>query len=285
MGQCYGEKTVYKGSMGYLVDGLNDIKYKDARLAFTLWIKDFLILDGVQADITYYENVDEMLEDYINNKFNYMAVNPYFLLKHKDIFYDNTKNFWMVQRSSELFEEYIILVRDDGKINTIKDLKAKIIMSRSDDYMGRMVVDFEILKEAHTTAKNYFSDMEKTEKFSTSILKTYFSKVDACIVPSYVFAVVSEMNPDISKKLKVLHKSEKIFLSLVGGFHNNTTEEMLDIFSLNMARNNSSARGQNIMSLFKMKKILPLAQRDLKPLFEYYDAYMVLKQKYEVKMD
>jgi ABC-type phosphate/phosphonate transport system substrate-binding protein len=282
---AHSEELRQKGHMGYLLDGLHDVKHKDAKLAFSLWVDELAAEEEIDVGIKYYEDAQELSDAYESSNIDYITINPYFLLKNKAVFYDKSQEFWMVQKAEEQFEEYLILVRADAKIESIKDLKNKTVFARSDDYMGRLILDMQILKVAHLNASEYLLSLENIDKFSTAILKTYFGKADACIVPSYVFAMVQEMNPDVGKKLKVLHRSEKIFMPVLGAFHNKTSQIMLEKFAHNALTLEESARGQNILNLFKMKKMVRIKPKNLEPLFAYYNEYMALKQKYELRKD
>ena len=249
----------YKGTMGYLVDGLNNVKYKDTRLALSMWIQDLASVgEGIETEINYYETVESILVEYQNFQVGSITLNPYFLLKYKDVLYANSKDFWTVKKNKYKFQKYYILVRADAEINSMKDLKEKTFVSRVDDYLGRLVFNYEALKNVHTLADRYLKPVEMTNKFSTAILKTYFGKVDACIVPSYALDIVGEMNPDILRKLVIFHESEKIFPIVLGAFHNNTHEVLIKRFSENAERLDKTVRGQSILNLFKMEQVVPL---------------------------
>ena len=186
-----------------------------------------------------------------------------------------------ITKNKHKFQEYYILVREDAKINSMKDLKDKTFVSRMDDYLGRLVLNYETLKTVHTLTDRYLKPVEMTNKFSTAIRKTYFGKVDACIVPSYALDIVGEMNPDILKKLVVFHESEKIF-PMIGAFHKNTDEVLIKRFSENAERLDKTVRGQSILNLFKMEQVVPLDTKELEPVFRYYNEYVAMKNKYGI---
>ena len=274
------EKYEYEGNMGYLVDGLDYIKYKDTRLAFDLWMQELANDQNVKTNIKYYDKVSSLIEDYKEFKIDYFSLNPYFFLKYSDVFYNLTTEFWMVKKSQERFQEYILLVREDSSIKHLKDLKNRSVLARSDDYMGKLILDAVLLKTLHTSSKKYLLEIAKSKSYSNTILQTYFKKYDACIVPSYALDIVVEMNPSVGKKLKILYKSEKIFMPIIAGFHKSAHVEVKQRFRNNVVNIQKSVRGQNILNLFKMKKLLQVSKEELKPLFRYYNEYITLKKKY-----
>ena len=103
-----GKEYKYKGTMGYLVEGLNNVKYKDTRLALSMWIQDLASVgEGIETAINYYETVESILVEYQNFQVGSITLNPYFLLKYKDILYANSKDFWTLQKISINFKNII----------------------------------------------------------------------------------------------------------------------------------------------------------------------------------
>jgi ABC-type phosphate/phosphonate transport system substrate-binding protein len=282
---CHADEVQYKGDVGSLIDGLSDMQTKDAQLALSIWGQELAVNAGMSTQIKYYQTVEEIIKAYENSEFAFVSLNSYFFLKYKNIFYDNTQQFWTSQKTDELFEEYVILVKEDSKIKSMKDLKHKVLVSAADDKMGRLILDYEILKEMHLSSAEYISSMKETKKHSTAILNTYFGKADACITPSYVLDLVNEMNPDVGRKLKVIYKSERIFLPHLINSHKNASEEVMRRFSVSASALDKSVRGRNVLDLFKIKKMSLVSRQDLEPMFAYYDAYIALKQKHETKRD
>ena len=278
----FAQENEYKGKMGYLTDGLNDIKYKNARIAFNLWVKELSSNNSVTADLIFYDDLDNFKANYEKSNFDYFTINPYYFLKYQDTFNGLSKELWIVKKSDDKFQEYIILTKKNSGINSIKDVKGKSFISREDDYVGRMILDNEVLKYHNKSSKSSLSSLTVTEKFSTAILKVYFGEIDICIVPAYALDIVSEMNPDIKRKVKVLYTSEKIFVPIITGFHNNANEILMDLFHESALNLEQSARGKNILNLFKMKQIMKIDKKDLNPLLEYYEKYQMIQDKYSL---
>ncbi|QSZ40996.1 PhnD/SsuA/transferrin family substrate-binding protein [Sulfurimonas aquatica] len=270
-----------KATMGYLVEGLHDIKFKDARIAFSLWIKELSINEDMDVGIKYYENEEECIEDFESASFEYLALNAYFYLKHQSRIDANAKEYWVATKSEKRFTNRVILVNKKSGIKSLKDLKNRTVMSREDDYLGRLVLDKELLEELGADSSSFFKSSLKSAKSSTAILKVYFSTVDACVVPEYMFKFMQEMNPKLSSELSVLKRTPDIFLPVMAVFHKTTPTSSIDSFHRNVATLESTPRGQNILALFKMHKMRVVDVKEFDGLREYYQEYLHLSKAYK----
>ena len=269
-----------KAIMGYLVDGINDIKYKDARVAFSLWSKDISVNENIDVHIAYYEKAEKIIKDYQNVDFEYLALNPIFYLKYQEILDPISQEYWVVQKSKNKYERMLLLVREDSGIKNLSDLKLKHVMLRDDNYMGELFLDKELLQEVHVSSKKHIKSLVRTKKHSTAILKTFFAKADACIVPEHIYKLLSEMNPAISLKLVPLVKSELIFAPIMALFHNNTQEWMLNAFKRNAESMDKTTRGKSILELFKMNKIRRIDKKEIEAIKDYYGEYLEFQNQY-----
>jgi len=276
-------KDMQHGSVGYLVDGMNDVKYKDARIAFQMWFEDLATNNNIVADIKYYEEAQNIVQDFQDKKIYFLIVNPIFYLKYRDILDPLAKEYWVMQKNNKKSMRYIVLAKQGSSVESLADLKGKRVATRSDNYLGKMFLDAEILTTMHRETNNYIQEFVDSKKFSTALLQTYFSKVDACIVPEYTLDLVAEMNPALKKELKVIARSEEIFFPIIATFHIETTKEVIDQFKKSVENIHKSARGENILNLFKMQGLRVISKEKIRPLVEYYNQYLELKHTYAKK--
>lgn len=268
------------GQVGYLKDGMDDIKYKDARIAFSMWTEDLAKKNNILVNIAYYDHSEQILNDFSNSKLDYIALNPIFYLRSQEKIDSSVKEYWIVEQGDKEFESYIVLVRNDSKIKSLKDLKGKVVSTRNDNYVGKMFLDAEMLKELHVESKKVIKGYLNTPKFSTAVLKTFFKKADACIVPEYTFNFLCEMNPALKKEMRIVKQSEEIFYPLIAIFHQNTDKKLLEGFKKNLNGLKDTVRGKNIFDLFKMKTMRRASTEEMLPLNEYYKNYLKLKRDY-----
>lgn len=273
-------KEMRSANMGFLTDGMNDIKYKDARIAFSMWLEDLATKEYIDVDIMYYDSSAKIIEDFTNAKLNYIALNSIFYLNNQTIIDNAGQEFWTMHKGKKQLESYIILVRDDSSIKTLQDLKNKTVVTREGNYLGKMYLDTELLKVRHQDSTDYIATYIETAKFSTALLNTFFGKSDACIVPRYAMNIASEMNPAIKKRLRIIKESEEIFFPQLAIFHKSIEKNLINDFRLNVRTLKESARGRSILSLFKMENIRMISKEKIIPMKKYYNDYLTLRKKY-----
>ena len=280
-GTIANSKDIPKGKLGYLTDGLSMIKHKDSKIAFRLWLNELIVDEKIKASIEYFKESEEFFHSYTQHHFDYLTSNPYYYLKNKVLVDKFSQEFWSVSMNGNEYEEYLILVRKDSNINTLKDLKNKKMAIHQDNYMGKVFLDKEFYEETKKSYKDYIKNIYKTKQHSTAILNTFFRKVDLCVVPKYALDLVSELNPVVKKRLKIIKKSDPIFISIVAMFHKNTKSIVLRQFNEHYSSLKNTSRGQNIMDLFKMKDFRKVKKSYFNPVNSYYQEYLQLIEKYK----
>lgn len=270
------DSTKIDGKMGFLVDGINAIKYKDARIAFDLWKNEISENNDIHPSIEYIDTEEEIINGYKNFEFQYITMNPFFYLKNMKLIDKLTQSCLITKEGKEDFDQYVLLVRDK-KIKTFKDLKGKRVAIKDDDYLSTIFLELEGSKKLSKNFRISSYDIIKTKKNSTAILNTFFGKADACVVPLSTYELVIELNPSISKKLKKLIVSEKIFMPIVTFFHKDSNKKFVDIITNEIDVLTSTSRGRNILNLFKMNEIKPIECKELEPIKEFYKKYELLK--------
>jgi len=280
LGAAVSAQEPIKAVMVYLMDGIDDLRYKDGRIAFSMWAKDMATEENVELDIRYVEEEKGLYDGFIKEKFHYVGMNPIFYLRHKERLDPYVGQSWIMQRSENSFERMLLLVRRDSGLFGVGDLKGKKIVTRRDNYMGQLFLDVEMLQQLHEPAAKYVGEIEEIAQYSTAVLRTYFKKADACIVPEYAFELVAEMNPAIRKELMPIVRSDALFIPMIVMFHVNTGPGVLEAFARNVANLEHTARGRNILDLFKMKKARRVEPGELSALKAYYDRYLELQKRY-----
>lgn len=276
----YTAENGLDSSVGYLIDGINDFQYKDARLAFGMWMKELSAVEGVKMRLDPYDSSEKIFEDYGMGQFSMLVVNPIFYLRNEQLIEDRSQEYWVAQVDKDRLYKMLLLVKRHSGIETLADLKGKRVAVRDDNLLGRLFFDAELLNAVHVEAEEHVEELISMKKSSTAILNTYFGKVDACIVPELAFRLAKEMNPALGKELQVLVSSEQIFIPMLLAFHVDMDERLLTIFKRNVESIESTVRGRNIFDLFKITGLFPVTDKELQPMRQYYRDYLTRMQRY-----
>jgi len=268
------------GTMAVLTDGIVDAKRKDAIIAFTILINRIGFKNNLIGDLKYYNSQKKILDDYLDNKIDYIIINPYYYLIHQKNLEKQTAFYWSIRRYKNKFQKMIIVTNIKSGINTINDLSNKTIILKEDNYMGKIVLNKVILKSKHREYQGYVKKVDKTLKHSTAILKTYFEKADVAIVPMHAYNLVCEMNPIVGKKLKIIYQTDHLFMPMLNLINISTSKEILKRMKKTSNSLHLTKEGQSIFSLFRISGIDVITVKELEPLIQYYQEYIILKKRY-----
>jgi ABC-type phosphate/phosphonate transport system substrate-binding protein len=159
------------------------------------------------------------------------------------------------------------------KIKKINDLKNKSIALKSDDYLSSIYLK-KILSKENIIIENrdFFKD------YNTVLLKTLFGSYDACIIPSYAYEILKELNPIINDKLVILEKTKEIFTNHLILFNKNydskkliELENRIDIFK-------NTVKKEEIFSLLNIEDTFFVNIDELSNLHEFYLDYKNLPE-------
>jgi phosphonate transport system substrate-binding protein len=269
-----------EGKMGVLTDGLVDAVHKDYSIAFNTLIHRISDDINVHGHLKYYDSEEEILKDFLENNLDYMVINPIYYLKNQKELDMDILSYWSVRKYKTKFQKMVIVVRKDSGINTVNDLKDKTVMLKNDNYMGKISLDKAILESKHISSDTYIKDFYYVSRDSTAVLKTFFSKVDASIVSQSAFDIVADMNPAVNKSLKIIYKTDSIFIPMLSIINKNISLELMKKLKKVLENFHLSVDGKNILTLFKMNRLDILEYKELDDLRKYYTHYIYLKKKY-----
>ena len=266
--------------MGYLIDGLRHIQYKDSRIALDMLIEGIAEHDNLEISVLYFKRDPEIVEGYLKNDFSTLTINGYFYLKNMEEMDKVNKKCWLVKENYEDYEQYVLLTRNPN-IKTLKDLEGKKIAIAEDNYLAQVFLKREMIVSLGKDSKKLSYKLIKMRKNSTAILRTFFGKVDASLVPVYTLKLVEELNPVVGTTLKRLITSPKVFAPVISFSHKDGNEKYMNIYANHVKRLATTPRGQNILDLFRIKEVKEIECKEFTPMKEYFKMYESLKSSIE----
>jgi phosphonate transport system substrate-binding protein len=110
------------------------------------------------------------------------------------------------------YEEYVLLVRADSGFDALSDLKGRHVLvldSLQGSLAGRWL---EVLLGSQTLAppEKFFGRVTRPNKTSQTVLPVFFHQGDACVITRQGFALMGELNPQVTKQLRVLATSPQL---------------------------------------------------------------------------
>lgn len=238
------------------------VKKNDAIAALNIWAKSFVkeleIHAKIKPDLSLYyiDNMNDVLKT--NSYTNFDLLN---MLSTDYVRYAN-RDYWIPIAVSvddgHIPEEYLLIVREGKGLTDLKSLQGKsiAILKGPDSRFSRMWLQNQTLENFKMPANTFFEQINEEDKVSKVVLDVFFKKVDACLVGFNAYQIMTELNPQLKKKLKILKTSPGFIKGLVclrKDFNPELYSDVLNgIFSLT-----NSESGNQILKLFGESRLIP----------------------------
>lgn len=227
-----------------------EVNEGDARAAMKVWIMTLGKERGLPVDPDPHicRSLDELVRlgrDLQIDAFGFSTTELPFLTRHF--------SFDRVALSSthgKVTEEYVVLVHSASTSTNLANLAGKSlnILQSPRMSMGPVWLETELLAAGLGRMSNFFGRVTTLSKASAVVLQVFFRQADACIVNRNAFAILGELNPQLSKQLKVIAASPGLVPS-VFGFRADRSTPLRNQIMAEMAEMAKSPAGRQILTL------------------------------------
>ncbi|MFH1198306.1 MAG: PhnD/SsuA/transferrin family substrate-binding protein [bacterium] len=272
-------------SIGFYKSILSGIKVEDAKAVTKLLTNEFM-------DET---NVNASSESIIING-NYEAER--LLEKHQlDIIVIPAIDFLQL-KSSEPVEpafvalsdfkpghEFLILCSKKDKIKSLSDLKGKKLLFNSKYGIDTpmMWLENKLLENNFETPDKFFASITYEENPSQTILPLFFGKASVCVVTKAVYSTMVELNPQLGKDLEILHSSPIYLYGMLCIWSKIDDRGIRGKIEKNIGNLEYTAHGKNLLTLFKISRLVPFEENYLDSLQDLIAKNKKLKSNYKRK--
>lgn len=188
------------------------VDYRDAIASIEVWSKEILkeIYSEYSLNNVFIESIDEVDDKYINDKASFVILTAIEYLTNQEKLKNITPTLLSSDDDGLVGIEYVLLVHKKSGINSIEDLKNKIV-SFVDDYSNAVPylwLNVLLKSEGFTSSDKFFKQILTSSTANQAVLKTFFGQIDACIVPKKLLSTTFILNPQLEQDLKILQQSE-----------------------------------------------------------------------------
>ena len=171
-------------------------------------------------------------------------------------------------------QNYHLIVNRDSGVASIADLRGKSVLSYS-----RVAVDLggmwveTLLNDRHLgRAERFFGSITRVTKPSSACLPVFFGKLDACLVDSAGWEVLTELNPQLASKLRILATSPAYLegVTCVQVNHQDFHEELMR----SLLELDQDPEGRQILAIFKGDRVVAITDQDAASARELWTKYL-----------
>lgn len=178
------------------------------------------------------------------------------------------------QRSADVFvnvidgsaeDQYLLLVRSDGDIRALKELKGRdLIMFESPRMaLARPWLATILPGAGSADPDDFFGDVKNAPKLTQAVLPVFFGRATGCVVNRKGFESMAELNPQVSKNLKRMAASPGVVPTLFM-FRNDYKETARREVENALSELHLSIQGKQMLLIFQTDKLVrrPVAVLD-----------------------
>jgi ABC-type phosphate/phosphonate transport system substrate-binding protein len=149
---------------------------------------------------------------------------------------------------------------------------------KRDDEVSSLFLNVLLLRERHSEALSFFSEMKTKKNLSQPVLAVFFGQADACITTDISLSTVAALNPQVLERMKVIASSEELLTSVTffrKGFERKLKERVVR----EAVAMKESHEGRQFMLLAMIDGVAQLKETDFGTLKELFAEYTGMKGK------
>lgn len=175
--------------------------------------------------------------------------------------------------------ENLLLVHCDSGFETLEDLKDKTLLISAADRLGmsELWLDTLLMQQGKGRISKFFDSMKVKPKSSSAVHGVFFRTVDACLVTRRNFDLITELNPQLGRKLKAIEVSPQLVPAVVCMRASYDAESKQDLSNALIGLH-GSIRGQHMLSFFNSDKMVTATLDDLAATLELIEQHDLLEQ-------
>jgi phosphonate transport system substrate-binding protein len=153
-------------------------------------------------------------------------------------------------------EQYVLLVRQDSKINCLTELRGRGLITRLNARccLAQSWLDILLAQNGLKLSGDFFGKINQNTRLSKVVLPVFFRQADACLVNLSGFETMKELNPQIGRELKVLASSPQV-VPVVFVFRASYAPAFMDQLLTSLNELHQSPAGQQVLAIFQSERI------------------------------
>ena len=161
-------------------------------------------------------------------------------------------------------EQLLLLVEKEQVLPTLlqREERSLIIESGTSGDLSKIWLDHLLMDSGFTGSDRFFTKIRRVSKPGRAILPVFFSQADACVVPRHALEVIQELNPQIGRKVKLLHQSKGLIRLMICATDKPSRED-IDILIRESTQMEQNPETMQAMTILQMKRFVPIFEEDL----------------------
>ncbi|MFK5950213.1 MAG: PhnD/SsuA/transferrin family substrate-binding protein [Methylococcales bacterium] len=238
-------------AMGFYYPSISSASSQtDIKISLTYWLQELttsLKLDKVYSVL--YKDIKTMSQDFSDKKLD-MIIAPPLLLS---LYFDRSimsDGFIGVQEIGKT--DHLVIISNHSQNKSFPGFQGKRLVLPTNDVLAKMFLNTEIIKQYNKPYQAIFSQISHSNKSQRMILDVFFNKADIAVVYENMFNIMLEMNPQLSKRIKIISEFP-VRSRNYSYFHKNY--KYIQALQEGSTKVSKNIRGQQILEVFHTSQI------------------------------
>ena len=256
--------------------GIRDSSKQDTEITFNAAVAELLKSHGANLTMKVFDSTQDLYKSFDNNELDGIFGTPLEFIQRESKL--NNSFVAVHYKNVPLAQPFLVLVRADDNIKSIKELRGKKCSIKPTQDMELLFLNTLLLENQQSEYTTFFSDRLIPKNTNTGMIDVFFGKSDLTIVRESEYKTAVELNPQLGKKLAILTKSEP-FLVLIGGAKDNMPEASHKAAVDSLIQLSSTEKGMQLMKIIHADSFESATKSDLNNVRDLLKRYQSLKAK------
>jgi ABC-type phosphate/phosphonate transport system substrate-binding protein len=166
--------------------------------------------------------------------------------------------YFVPENHAKMKEECLLLVHDRSGIRSLEELAKKNILISDDSRvsLGKIWLENILMGKGYVSLDAFFGKVSLIPKPSQALLPVFFQQADACLINKEGFETMVELNPQLKRDLRVIAQSPAGIVSIIC-IRSSYKAALRQILIESLQDLHVESKGQQILTLFKVEKLIP----------------------------
>lgn len=153
-------------------------------------------------------------------------------------------------------EEYLLLVHRNSRLERIQDFggRSLAISTSPRASLAPAWLETVLLQNGLGRTERFLGRVTPVGKLSQVILPVFFRKMDACLITRNGFEIMTELNPQIGRQLKVIASSPRV-VPVVFAFRSGSSLPYMEKLLAQVTSAHTTVAGQQVLTIFQCDKL------------------------------
>lgn len=173
-------------------------------------------------------------------------------------------------------DRYVLLTHAQSGLASLESLTGKslLILDSARMSLSQPWLENRLFDRSLPNSRSHFSKIVSEKKLNRVALPVFFRRYDACLLHERGFDILTELNPQLRKQLKVIDSSRPLIASLLCFRADYDAPNKAQVFSA-LTELHQSITGEQILDLFKSDRLIVHTSEILKDSISELEKHRV----------